>query len=95
MQVCRVAFLEVAVGEPEALGPGVAGLHEVARDVDPQHVRPEGSGRYCGRPVTTSKVQDLETARDRQVLDERLTCGYERIRQFCPVSKAAEIVCRR
>ena len=61
LQVRRVAFLEPAVGKPSALGAAVAGLDEVARDVDTEHVGAEPRRRQRGRAVPAAQIQDFET----------------------------------
>src|SRR5207248_283634 len=72
VQIGRIALLEPAVGETEALCSTVAGLDEVVGDVDTQDVRPEPRSRYRGGPVAASEVEDAESVGDSQLLDERL-----------------------
>ena len=64
----------------------VAGLDEVARDVDTQHVRAEPRRRQRGGAVTAPEVQDLEPVGDPQFLDERLAALSHRRRDASEVA---------
>ena len=46
------------------LGPLVPGLHQVARDINAQHVRSEFRRGYCRRAIATAEIQNLEALRD-------------------------------
>ena len=62
-QIAGVAFLEAQVREARLLRPPVAGLDEVARDVDAEHVGAEPRGRQRGRAVAAAEVEHLEALR--------------------------------
>src|ERR1019366_1646060 len=72
VQIRRIALLEAAVREAELLGTRVAGLDEVAGDVDPKHVRPEPRLRQSRGPIAAPEVHDLEPLGDPQRRGQRL-----------------------
>jgi hypothetical protein len=71
LQVGRVTLLEPAVRETFGVRASIAGLDEVAGDVDAQHLRAEARRRNRRRAVAAAEVQHLEPLRDADALDER------------------------
>src|SRR5205814_8133606 len=72
LQIRRIAFLKRAVGQAMLRGALIPSLHQVARDIDAQHVRSEFSRGQCRRAIAASEVQDLESFCDSESLHERL-----------------------
>ena len=71
-EIGRVAFLEPAVGQAQGRSPSVAGSHEVAGDVDAEHVRAELRSGHRGGPVAAPEVEDVDAGGDPELFDEPL-----------------------
>src|SRR6266568_1828873 len=57
LQIGRIAFLKRAVGEAMLRGALTPSLHQVARDIDAQHVRSEFRRGQRRRAIATSEVE--------------------------------------
>ena len=71
-EVRGVALLEPAVREAFGLRPSIPRFHEIARDVDAEHVGSEPRCRQRGRAVAAAEVENLHPLTDPDVADERL-----------------------
>jgi hypothetical protein len=73
LQIGRIAFLKPAVREAVLFGPLVSSLHQVPRNINAQHVRPEPRRWQCRRPIPAAEIQNLEPFHDPESCDERLS----------------------
>src|SRR5262249_34409124 len=71
-QVAGIALLKREVREARFLGPPVAGVDEVPRDVDAEHIRAEVCRRQRRRSVAASEIENIKPFVHAEALDERL-----------------------
>src|SRR5262245_32171430 len=79
VQIGRVPLLEFAVRETRGPGAPVPGLHQIARDVDTQDIRPELRLRQSRRPVAAAEIQELEALRDSESFRESISALPHRV----------------
>src|SRR5204863_6533486 len=75
----RVAFLKPAVSQPLLRGPPIPSLHQVARDIDAEHVRSQSRRRNRGGAIAASEIQDSEPSGDSKLPHQCLSTVAHRV----------------
>src|SRR5438067_5490409 len=57
----------------------VPSVHEIARDINAQHIRTKFCLRQSRRPIATADIQHLESFGDSESLNERLPAFAHRV----------------